>query len=420
MMVQKTCKILMLLILSTPLSWGLDNFSNNPVTAQEYPVANSTILQQPGFFGQQPCLNGRCPLPTRRPAPPARRDAQPRQQPRAGVIHAAVVATRSSQGNREKHGYATAIKFDGNFYLVSCAHVWGGSGWTNSIISKGQRIPVEILGVAQLDDLAVLKCPGGLQYMPLSLTNPVQGSPVNLGYRPGTHAGFRGTEIVVQGYVKEGDSGGPIFNKSGLVGIIATYEYVTGTNPQKGRTSGPSASRIAAFIKGLKESPPSSAAMEPVPEKPAPVVAAAVPAPIQVECDLEPLLARISKLEQAIKDNTLETQRNKGGLAISTAGDAAQKKRLDAVEQRTKDAALGLQRITGVVEVLQKEVETYRQQSGNSTQTGKDAALRIQRLEQSVATLTKTIQTTEAKLKGKLRFKLRVDQAGRVVGVESQ
>ena len=424
-MAQKTCKNLTALVLAIPLFWGLANSSNAQTYATQPQSCNSQgcgigiMGPRGGAIGigslntqgwraspSPSCINGRC-NPSQgntRPAPPAARPVAPpqRQEPSAGILHKAIVETRSSTGDMQKHGYATAVKFEGKFYLVSCAHVWGGMGWKHSIIFEGRHIAVEMLGVAQLDDLAILKCPPGLYYMLLSPKNAAVGTRVNLSYRAGTVKGYRASDVVVRGYVKNGDSGGPIFNASGLVGIIASYEYPEGSNPNQGDTSGPCATRISTFIRSLTESP-------------------SLPAPVSSE-----VLDRISKLEELIRNLPQDGNCKDLVIKVKSLTETVDRnkleidknrQRIDDLDQRVKDNALGIQRTAGVVEIVQKEVIAQNKRIGELDQKSKDTVLRIQRLETSVTSFTKS-ETTSGPQKGQLRFRLRLDQSGRVLGIE--
>jgi len=367
-----------------------------PISNPTYPIqintGNASYLSTKEV---DPCLNGRC---RRRLAPPVRRPATPPRYvpPATGDIHAAVVATRSKSSKSTKMGYATAIQFEGEFYLVSCAHVWT-EGRSQFIVSKGKNIPVTILELSHELDLALLKCPKGLYYMPLNLGKPSSGSPVCLNYRKGVLEGFSGGEVSVEGYVKNGDSGGPIYTEDGLIGIIATYTYEN-SRKYSGITSGPDANQIAKFIRGLSgSSSPQPVVPEPKPVVPEPKPVVPEPKP-QPQQDLD--CRRIADI-------------NKKDLELL-------KQRMNDLEQGSKDNALGVQRNKGEVEILQKEVIAQHNKILSMDQSRKDSELRIQRLEQSTASLTKSITETKETLKGKLQFRLRIDQSGRVTGVESR
>jgi len=229
--------------------------------------------------------------------------------------------------------------------------------------------------------------------------------------------------------VENGDSGGPIFNQNGLVSIIASYEYPEGSDPNKGTTSGPCATRIADFIRSLTESPSLPPAPIPKPDKPIPSGPHQHKELDELSEGLEEALAKITKLEElltnlpqggdckdlAIKVKSLTETVDRNKLEIDKT-----RQRIDALEQRMKDNALGIQRIVGVVEIVQKEVIDQKKRIGELDQKSKDVILRIQRLETSAATLSTSINQNTDKLKGKLHFRLRVDQTGRVIGVESQ
>jgi len=277
---------------------------------------------------------------------------------------------------------------------------------------------VKILGVSRLDDLAILSLPMGAYAMPLA-ENPAVGTRATILYRPGKVVGYEATEIIVKGYAKDGDSGGPIFNGDGLVGIIATYRFITGTDPLLGETLGPHATRIADFIRSLPESPPL-----PTPGIPG------TPAPIPdkpVSDDLDEILVRISNLEKQIanlpqdgncRDLAIKVQSLTGTVDRNKLEIDKNRQLIDALSDQLRDTNLGLQRTTGAVEVTQKEVIAQSKRIGELDKKSREATLRIQRLEQSTTALTTSMQQTQETLKGKMQFRLRFDQSGRVTGVE--
>ena len=421
MVVQKTCKMAV-----ASLCVGvcfLVNFSNaqSACGPRGCPPRQIGILNSGGYGSQFGVINvnpnsyGRGPVQcdprnhrsaTSRPAPPATRPvAQPQRQPAAGTFPKCVVDTRSHFDGTTKKGRATAIKFEGKFYLVSCAHVWG-SGFKHSIIFEGQEHEVKILAASNIEDLAILSCPKGLYYIDLILAPPTIGETVGLGRRVGRFRGYKAHEIVVRGYVADGESGGPIFTKQGLVGVIASYVFETGTSPLGGDTSGPHAARIANLIRGISVSPP--------PHVPEPNI------------DLfDDVFARISKLEDQIASLPQDGNCRELVLQVhSLSGTVeANKKEIDLnrrnildLDKRLKEVTLNAQRTAEAVEILQKEVIAQNERVGVLDNKGRDSLVRIQRLEQSTTASTTHIQQTPQR--GRMQFRMRLDQSGRVIGVE--
>ena len=385
MMVQKTCRILITTF------WALALFASsiNSIVAQDL-VPVPPIAQAVGRCGP-----GGCRVPQRpRCGPGGCRPpqvAQPQPPQVAPNQHRAVVATRSHFAKTTKHGWATAISFNNKFYLVSCAHIWYPNG-QNVILINGNKVPIHFLGTSLADDLVVLKCPAGLPAMDLNQDVPPDGDALKLGYRHGTHLGYQGNDIVVKGYVKNGDSGGPIYNAKGLVGIIATYTYPNG-KLLDGETSGPCATRIANFILSLTESP-------------------SLPPPVT---DNSAILDRISKLEDLIAN----VKDGKDG-ADGKDGTSGQDTDCSELELKIQAIALGVQRNGDALELLQKAVLAQQSKLDVLEIKDREAVIRIQRLEQTVSSQSKSISTNSQTLKGKLRFRLRVDQSGRVIGVDPQ
>jgi hypothetical protein len=375
MMAQKTCKILFGMYL-------LFAISINSIMAQEMPFVPAQ--HEVGIFGK--CGPRGC-----RPQP--NQGCKPQAQANQ---HRSVLATRSHFAGTTKHGWATAISFNEKFYIVSCAHTWYPNG-EHHFLYNGKKLSVEFLGTSLADDLVILKCPVNLPAMDLNLDIPSNGDALKLGYRHGVHRGFEGNDIVVKGYVRDGDSGGPIYNANGLVGIIATYIHPT-LKPLGGDTSGPCATRIANFILSLTGSP----------------------SPSDPEPDTD-LLGRISKLEDALanlSDGADGQDGADGDCEISNKNIIANKERIDELEQRIKDIVLGVQRNAGAIEISQEAILVHQGRLDVLEQKGKDSILRIQRIEGTLSMHSKVIESNQQTLKGKVQFRLRIDQSGRVIGVD--
>jgi hypothetical protein len=362
-MAQILCRILTaLLLVSCP--FGLSGKFTN---AQEF----MPIVQKPfncGIFGNNNnrCQNGQC-------APPSRGRILPRKRKLPNVAAAAlptsVVKIESVGRKGVKHGHGTHVKFNNKFFIVTCAHTLG-IDFKPHVMVNGQRVAVQVLYERTQLDLAILSAPSGIvSTMPLANRSPDIGEPVTQAGRPGVVMGYKGEDIVIRGYVKDGDSGGPIYNQAGLVGVIATYTYTTGTNITQGATSGPSVALIARILKGLTESPPT------------------------------PTLVNLP-------DKQLELQA----------------KRITALEGRLKEAELGLQRTNGAVEVNAKGVELNTKTLEELYESTRNLTLATQRLDKriSISEKSTTALTTAVRQvqQGKVSFRLKIDQSGRVTGVE--
>jgi len=400
-MAAKTCKMVMSLLLILAIS--------TVAGAQGMYLDGSTYQQPTGWlFGtnnQDQCRFGNC--GPRQPRQPRR--TPPQENVNTAPLHKAIHKTKSYDMNGgTKHGYATCIEFENNYYIVSCAHVWNYSN-KNYIIVGGAEVRVKIIKTDLEADLCILECPKDLLCMQLSLASVQANARLGMGYRNGFMVKYLNGEIRVKGYVKNGDSGGPIFDSNGLVGVIATYEYDK-IRPRDGVTSGPDSATIATLIRSLSESPSLPTPDEPTPDVPCRPHTHVTPEPV----DLTGILDRISKLEVQIANSDctglrVDIDTNKKDIL-------ANKKRLDELEQVVKNNTLGIQRIAGAVEITQKEVIQQGKIIGTLEQRGKDVVLRLKRLETSSTASTES--STQGAQKGKLHFRVRFDQAGRVIGVD--
>ena len=434
---EKLCRILTRVLFAIPLFLGFANFSNGqPISIMDLPQTHqSPSLGIPG--GRQPqgggCQGGQCgarqqPQPQRQqPQPQRQQQPQPQGDGVGSKTRRAVgvVLCYSQAGNSQRWFHGTHVAHEGNHYIVTCAHGLG-AGWDVFCIVNNKAVPIKILGVAQLEDLAALSVPQELTaQMPLASTFAAVGETVTLAGRSGKVLGYRNSEIRVRGFVEDGDSGGPIYSRNGLLGVIASYEHDGTVMRTDGITSGPNVTRIAEFLSGLKSPPPSQPVSPPIaPKQPGTSISDAI------QSDLVSALDRISKLEKIIKSLpvteckevelqvqrvTAEAEKNKNELE-------RQGKRLASLEDNLKAAQVAILRTTGAIEtsqkgmILQKQnVDVLIKRIRELEIANKRASLRIQRVEQSTTSLTTAVDKVQ---KGKLSFRLRVDQAGRVTEVE--
>jgi len=269
-----------------------------------------------------------------------------------------------------------------------------GSGWQHFVNLNNKLIEMELLHVWQLDDLAILavrQLP--MRPMPLAPTFASVGERVTVAGRSGLVLGYRAKELLVKVQVQDGESGGPIHSAKGLVGVIASYEYPTGTDPTNGITSGPNVTLISDFLSKLA-SPP-----VPVPIPP-------VPVPVEPEEPEVPEAPTVC-LDKPCRDSV---EINKKDIGLN-------KRRMDDIESALKEAALSIQRLSGAAEILHKEVISQKARLDVLEQKGKDSVLRIQRLEAASTKVTTTEISTQP-TRGTVQFRMRLDQSGRVIGVE--
>jgi len=281
------------------------------------------------------------------------------------------------------------VLYKGKQYIVTCAHIFE-PGWDANVSINNRWVKVPILTSGAIADIAILEAPAQ-HPTPLTLapTYAAPGTRVTQAGRAGIVLGYEGGNIQVKCLAKGGDSGGPIYSVEGIVGIVTEYS----PTDQGGSTIGPNVTLIAALLESLLETPPAET-------NPPAVVTPAEPDTT--------LLARISLLEQRMKSLP-----NCDGININKTAIAIHSKKIESLEKDLREARIELQRVMGVVETLSKEVITHNKSLGSVTAKNRDALIRIQRLEQSTTTLSET-------LRGKMQFRLKIDQSGRVTGIDRQ
>ena len=386
-MLQKACKMLL------ALTFMLSTANAQIVVA---PMAPAIYTENFGFLG---CGQGQscgpqgqgCNVPqgqprfppSYQPGPPRpvqpARQATPTRQP-AGKRHASEIQVQAKCSRASQYGTGCFVLFEGKQYIVTCAHIFE-PGWDALVKINNQWTETTILKAGAIADIAILRAPVN-HPSPLVLA-PTYASPntkVTQAGRAGTVIGYEGGNIQVKCLAQEGDSGGPIYSSQGIVGIVTEYS----PTDLGGCTIGPNVTLITSLLKSLLETP--SVKKQP------PVVPAAIDTS---------LLTRISALEQRMRELP-----NCDDITIHT-------KKIASLEKEAREARIELQRVMGAVETMQKEVITHNKNLGSVTAKTRDASIRIQRLEQSTTALSKT-------MKGKMQFRLKIDQSGRVVGVDSQ
>lgn len=193
---------------------------------------------------------------------------------------------------------------------------------------SGAKLPGTVLQLDGGDDCSILSIPSNTEpKLVLAQSDATVGQQVWVsGYGPyqdfahyavstGTVSGFRADWVVVNGCsVREGDSGGPIFNSVGeVIGIIAELE----TSSRLGRVfevtvSGPRISRLRQILNSLQSIPEQSipAPTIPLPEPPTSQPTAVEPPAVAIP--LPPTLKEpdsksdIQKLADKIKADNAE------------------------------------------------------------------------------------------------------------------
>ena len=387
-MLQKSCKMLLALTLAITL-WGSAN------------AQVPTYIENSGCFGLK--IGGRCgpqgcnPQPRYQPGPPRPaqpvRQATPTRQP-AGKRHPSEIQVRAVCPRAMQYGTGSFVLFEGKQYIVTCAHIFE-PGWTAEVKLNNQWVKTVILKGAAIADIAILKAPAN-HPTPLILapTFASPGTRITQAGRAGTVIGYEGGNIQIKCLAQEGDSGGPIYSVKGIVGIVAEYS----PTDLGGCTIGPNVTLISDLLKSLLVSPPVNKR---------PLVPVDPPAMPKAKIDTS-LLARISSLEQRMKEfprcDGIGT--NKTAITIHT-------KKIESLEMDLREVRSQLQLVLGAVETVQREVITHNKNLEYITAKNRDAIVRIQRLEQSTTALSKT-------MKGKMQFRLKIDQSGRVTGVDRQ
>jgi len=208
---------------------------------------------------------------------------------------------------------------------------------------------------------------------------------VTVAGHTGTVLGYVGSDIEVRANVQQGDSGGPIFSSQGLVAILTEYA------PGQGRCIGPNVLLVSTLLDGLA-GPPQKDERPMVPVDPPKIVVKPF--------DDANIRARLDALESQI-----------AGVKINKDEIELHDGRISANEKRSRENTILIQRVVGAVESLQKEVVRNGKEVDTLSTKTRDLAVRMQSIEQTATTLSDT-------MKGKMQFRLRLDQDGRVTGVE--
>jgi hypothetical protein len=289
-------------------------------------------------------------------------------------------------------GWASFIVYKDKQYLLSCTHVFR-AGWKSYALINGQDVELTLLSAGGLADITIWAAPAN-HPSPLRLapTSAPVGTAVTVAGNPGVVLGYVGSDIEVRANVKEGDSGGPMFSSQGLVAILTEYA------PGEGTCIGPNVLLISALLDGLA-GPPQAKERPMVPVVP-PVVVVEPPQVVVEPFDDTDIRARLDALESKIT-----------GVKINKDEIGLHGKRIASIEKVARENTILIQRVVGSVESLQKEVVRDGKSVDTLTTENRELKIRLQRLEQTSTVLSDT-------LKGKMQFRVRIDQSGRVIGVD--
>jgi hypothetical protein len=289
-------------------------------------------------------------------------------------------------------GWASFIIHKDKQYLLSCTHVFR-AGWKSYALINGQSVELTLLSAGGLADITIWAAP--VQHpspLPLATTSAPIGTAVTVAGNPGVVLGYVGSDIEVRANVKEGDSGGPMFSSQGLVAVLTEYA------PTEGKCIGPNVLLISALLDGLA-GPPQVKSRPMVPVTP-PVVPVEPPKVVVEPFDDADIRARLDALESKI-----------AGVKINRDEIELHGTKIEALERVARENTILIQRVVGSVESLQKEVVRDGKSVDTLTTENRELKIRLQRLEQTSTALSDT-------LKGKMQFRVRIDQSGRVIGVD--
>ncbi len=237
-----------------------------------------------------------------------------------------VVQIISRRGNDAMQGTGVIVDVsNGKATIVSCAHILK-EGYRPSVrYFNDQERLAEIVTTDAMADLSVLRANivEGARIIKID-NDPQPGTKVYYyGYSEkgftgggGVVRGYEGSNVIFSGEVLSGVSGGPIYTKRGLVGIVTECRQYQGGPWQ---TYGPCATRIRRLLKKALPPYPNRPGIivpkPPVRKKPLPRTSRPIPTvvlepqePLELvvfppkpqQQDISALLARIDKLEAQI------------------------------------------------------------------------------------------------------------------------
>jgi len=174
--------------------------------------------QQQRAYGQ--CPGGVCPV------------NQPQQQIRAlAQPSPAVVQINSTLGDSTLHGTGSIVSIrNGTATILTCAHIFKAKCAPSVRYADGLSSPAKIISIDAANDTAILQARSSpvAKYMEFD-ESPQVGSIVSWcgypssGYTSGAGRvlGYRGDDLVFEGNVPEGTSGGPVYTSRGIVAVLS-------------------------------------------------------------------------------------------------------------------------------------------------------------------------------------------------------
>lgn len=245
-------------------------------------VALAAILLA-GAWACGQCQNGLCPVPPGgwRPAPAApAAGGAPLVVPEAvRTAAASIVRIAHAEGNGTASlGSGVVVDHDDQAsYILTCAHLFTAPGRTFIRLADRQH-PAEVLELDRQNDVTLLRVPGRLPLAAVPYAD-LEGGEVYAGgfgsdgrlrlvgprvLGQTAAVGARAPSVVISGQVRQGDSGGPVFNARGeVVGVVwgaasgATYAMHRGP--------------VRAVLDRILSRPRGERPLAPVPRSPPPV-----------------------------------------------------------------------------------------------------------------------------------------------------
>jgi hypothetical protein len=229
--------------------------------------------------------------------------------------HPAIARLVVVSGATRSYGTGTLIASDSTHsWVLTCAHLFSSRPESITVrFPDGRQFPAQLVGLDRTWDLALVQIPAvNLPPVPLANNPPQVGQWLTAcGYGPeglyrcsrgplrgyvAVHSGGTFETLNIATSVRQGDSGGPVFDASGaLVGVIWGSDGQTVVATFCGRIR----QFLRKFLPSWQSSPPTSPIPEPAPD-PLPQAPAPPPQPSSPVTRLEELERRIGLLEQEL------------------------------------------------------------------------------------------------------------------------
>ncbi len=307
------------------------------------------------------CLGGSCMLGQRSPIGASGSSPPSNPKPHPAVARIVVLS-----GFTRSYGTGTLIASDTTHsWVLTCAHLFSSRVESITVcFPDGRQLSGELVGIDRTWDLALVRLPPvELTPVPLAEKAPQAGQWLTLcGYGPDglyrcSHGSLRGYVAIrsggtfetlsITGAVRQGDSGGPVFDPSGaLVGVIWGCDGQTVVATFCGR--------IRQFLRNLlpswEPSPPPSPLPAPLPQ-PSPALPPETPESSSLARQLEELDRRIGRVEEELGLSQTAGTRPSLKLSDRLSQLEAAAQSLPALRQKVADAerALGPENLRAIV-----------------------------------------------------------------------